>query len=102
MNSTELVRTIGYAGIFAFHVAATGPVIGMTEEQLGLLFQSFTQAEVGTASRYGGTGLGLALSREFARLMDGDITVESEPSKGSRFTLTLPAKVAVSAVGSAP
>jgi signal transduction histidine kinase len=102
VNSTELVRTIGYAGIFACHVAATGPVIGMTEEQLGLLFQSFTQAEVGTASRYGGTGLGLALSREFARLMDGDITVESEPSKGSRFTLTLPAKVAVSAVGSAP
>ena len=67
--------------------------IGMTEEQIGRLFQSFAQAEVGTSARYGGTGLGLALSREFARLMAGDITVEGEPGEGSTFTLTVPVEV---------
>ena len=47
----------------------------MTEEQLGRLFQAFTQAEPSTARRFGGTGLGLALSRRFCRMMGGDITV---------------------------
>ena len=69
-------------------VADTG--IGMTPEQMGKLFQEFSQASSRTASKYGGTGLGLAISRHFCRMMGGDITVESEPSKGSTFTIRLP------------
>ena len=63
---------------------------GMTQEQVGKLFQEFSQASSGTASRYGGTGLGLAISRRFCQMMGGDITVESEPGKGSTFTIRLP------------
>ena len=69
-------------------VADTG--IGMTQEQIGKLFQEFSQASSRTASKYGGTGLGLAISRHFCRMMDGDITVESEPGKGSKFMIRLP------------
>jgi two-component system, NtrC family, sensor kinase len=70
-------------------VADTG--IGLTAEQQAKLFQEFTQADSLTARRYGGTGLGLALSRKLARMMGGDVTVTSEPSKGSVFTVRLPA-----------
>ncbi len=69
-------------------VADTG--IGMTAEQQAKLFQEFTQADSLTARRYGGTGLGLALSRKLARMMGGDVTVMSEPGKGSVFTMRLP------------
>ena len=65
--------------------------IGMTAEQLGKLFQEFTQADASTAQRFGGTGLGLAISRKLARMMGGDVTVTSEPGKGSVFTVCLPA-----------
>jgi adenylate cyclase len=61
--------------------------IGMTAEQQAKLFQDFTQADSLTARRYGGTGLGLALSRKLARMMGGDVTVTSEPGKGSVFTV---------------
>jgi signal transduction histidine kinase len=64
--------------------------IGMTAEQQAKLFQDFTQADSLTARRYGGTGLGLAISRKLARMMGGDVTVASEPGKGSVFTLRLP------------
>jgi signal transduction histidine kinase len=64
--------------------------IGLTAEQQGKLFQDFTQADSLTARRYGGTGLGLALSRKLARMMGGDVTVASEPGKGSVFTVRLP------------
>jgi signal transduction histidine kinase len=64
--------------------------IGMTAEQQAKLFQDFTQADSLTARRYGGTGLGLAISRKLARMMGGDVTVTSEPGKGSVFTLRLP------------
>jgi adenylate cyclase len=70
-------------------VSDTG--IGMTAEQQAKLFQDFTQADSLTARRYGGTGLGLALSRKLARMMGGDVTVTSEPGKGSVFTVRLPA-----------
>ena len=69
-------------------VADTG--IGLTAEQQARLFQEFTQADSLTARRYGGTGLGLALSRKLARMMGGDVTVTSEPGKGSVFTVRLP------------
>jgi signal transduction histidine kinase len=69
-------------------VADTG--IGMTVEQQAKLFQDFTQADSLTARRYGGTGLGLALSRKLARMMGGDVTVTSEADKGSVFTVRLP------------
>ncbi len=64
--------------------------IGMTVEQQAKLFQDFTQADSLTARRYGGTGLGLAISRKLARMMGGDVTVTSEPGKGSVFTVRLP------------
>ena len=64
--------------------------IGLTAEQQVKLFQDFTQADSLTARRYGGTGLGLALSRKLARMMGGDVTVASEPGKGSVFTVRLP------------
>jgi two-component system, NtrC family, sensor kinase len=67
--------------------------IGMTAEQQAKLFQEFTQADSLTARRYGGTGLGLALSRKLARMMGGDVTVTSEPGKGSVFTVRLPGGV---------
>jgi signal transduction histidine kinase/CheY-like chemotaxis protein len=69
-------------------VSDTG--IGMTAEQQAKLFQDFTQADSLTARRYGGTGLGLALSRKLARMMCGDVTVTSEAGKGSTFTVRLP------------
>src|SRR6476646_2206814 len=64
--------------------------IGMTPEQQAKLFEEFTQADVTTAQRFGGTGLGLAITRKLARLMGGDVTVASEPGKGSIFTVRLP------------
>jgi signal transduction histidine kinase len=72
----------------AIEVADTG--IGMTPDQMGKLFQEFSQASTTTASKYGGTGLGLAISRRFCRIMGGDITVASEPGRGSTFTIRLP------------
>jgi signal transduction histidine kinase len=69
-------------------VADTG--IGMTQEQQGKLFEEFSQADASTARRYGGSGLGLAIARKLARMMGGDVTVTSEPGKGSVFTARLP------------
>jgi signal transduction histidine kinase/DNA-binding response OmpR family regulator len=73
-----------------FCVRDTG--IGMTPEQLGRIFQAFTQADSGTTKKFGGTGLGLVISRHFCQMMGGDVTVESEHSKGSLFHVRLPAK----------
>jgi len=72
----------------SFAVRDTG--IGMTHEQVARLFERFTQADDTTTRRFGGTGLGLALSRAFARLLGGDITVESTPDVGTCFTLRIP------------
>ena len=59
--------------------------------QQAKLFEKFTQADATTAQRFGGTGLGLAITRKLARMMGGDVTVTSEPGKGSVFTVRLPA-----------
>ena len=69
-------------------VADTG--IGMTAEQQAKLFEEFSQADASTAQRFGGTGLGLSITRKLARMMGGDVTVASEPGKGSVFTVRLP------------
>jgi signal transduction histidine kinase len=70
-------------------VADTG--IGMTPAQQEKLFEEFSQADATTAQRFGGTGLGLAITRKLARMMGGDVTVWSDPGKGSTFTVRLPA-----------
>src|SRR5262249_13977475 len=72
-------------------VAASDTGSGMTAEQQAKLFEEFTQADASTAQNFGGTGLGLALSRKLARMMGGDVTVKSELGKGSVFTVRLPA-----------
>jgi len=74
-----------------FRVRDTG--IGMTPEQTAKLFQAFTQADGSTMRKYGGTGLGLALSRKFCVMMGGDINVESTAGKGSTFIVRLPGDI---------
>jgi signal transduction histidine kinase len=74
-----------------FIVADTG--VGMTPEQTSKIFDPFTQADVTTTRKYGGTGLGLALVSRFCQLMGGKVFVESKPDAGSRFTVRLPVTV---------
>jgi signal transduction histidine kinase/CheY-like chemotaxis protein len=78
-------------GFILFEVKDTG--VGMTQEQLSRLFQSFTQADPSMTRKFGGTGLGLAITRRFARMMGGDVTAESEQGKGSTFTMRIPSRV---------
>ncbi len=74
-----------------FAVSDSG--IGMTEEQMTRLFQPFTQADASTTRKFGGTGLGLTISRHFCQMMGGDILVQSKPGEGSTFTIRIPAVV---------
>ncbi|MEW6280385.1 MAG: transporter substrate-binding protein, partial [Candidatus Eremiobacterota bacterium] len=74
--------------MLTFQVSDTG--IGMTPEQMSRLFEAFSQADSSTTRKYGGTGLGLMLTRRLCRMLGGDVTVESEPGRGSTFTLHLP------------
>jgi len=74
-----------------FRVGDTG--IGMTPEQQARVFDDFVQADASTSRRYGGTGLGLSISRRFCRMLGGDLVVESEPGRGSIFTVSLPVEL---------
>ena len=76
------------ADIIIFRIEDTG--IGLSPEHVENLFQAFQQADSTVGRRYGGTGLGLALTKKFCQMMGGDIAVESEPARGSVFTLRLP------------
>jgi len=81
-------------------MAITDHGIGMTQEQLGRLFQAFVQADSSTTRKYGGTGLGLTISRKFCQMMGGDIRVSSQLGEGSTFTIELPRMVQCDAEGS--
>ena len=86
--SCRLLDKDGDACNLELAVEDTG--IGMDKEALSRLFTPFCQADTSTTRRYGGTGLGLAICKRFVELMNGSISVESEPGRGSLFLLTLP------------
>jgi signal transduction histidine kinase len=85
------VRPDAKPGAFAIEVRDSG--IGLSPEQIATLFQPFAQADESMTRRYGGTGLGLTISRRYARLLGGDIAVQSIPGVGSTFTATFQAIV---------
>ena len=88
------VRASIHAGQDCIEFTVTDTGIGMTAEQMQHLFEEFSQADVTTARHYGGTGLGLAITQRLCRMMGGDVTVASEVSKGSTFTVRLPVAAA--------
>ena len=90
-NGTVRLATKVESGWVEVVIRDTGP--GIRPENLANLFQNFGEAEGATSSKYGGTGLGLALSQKLSRLLNGDISVESEPGKGSSFTIRVPAEI---------
>ena len=84
-------RSVAAGDRLVFRVIDSG--IGMNPEQMAKLFQPFTQADASTTRQYGGTGLGLTITRKFCEMMGGEVSVESEPGRGTTFTVELPAQV---------
>ncbi|MFH2000967.1 MAG: response regulator [Planctomycetota bacterium] len=87
MLTARMAQREDKAPLMEFEISDTG--IGMTEEQLALLFTPFHQGDTSTARKYGGTGLGLAISRQLAGMLGGDITMKSALGKGSSFIITM-------------
>jgi PAS domain S-box-containing protein len=86
----KISRMAGADGVSRVTFSVSDSGIGMNEEQLGRLFQAFTQADSSTTRNFGGTGLGLTITRHFCTMLGGSIDVASKPGKGSTFTIVLP------------
>ncbi len=84
------IKVSAWAENGSLKLAVSDTGIGMTPEALKVVFDEFRQADMSTTRKYGGTGLGLALVKKFIELMGGEIAAESEPGKGSKFTITMP------------
>ncbi len=83
-----VTETIDGRQHITFHVIDTG--IGMTPEEMGRIFEPFSQAANDTTRRFGGTGLGLSITKRLVGMMEGELTVKSEPGEGSTFSLSIP------------
>ena len=95
--SATRITNAGPVDWLSFRVKDTG--IGMSQEQLAKLFQRFTQADASTTRKFGGTGLGLSISKAFSVMLGGDIAVESDPGRGTSFTVIVPASCPAAEVG---
>lgn len=90
---TLAINTISYQSENYLEITVTDTGIGMEQDQLEKIFKAFIQADTSSTRRYGGTGLGLTITREFVHMLGGTITAESELGKGSTFTILLPQTV---------